>query len=212
MWGFQVKPQFRQWWVWVTSNGGSFFSEDGSECVLNETPAVDALQFPSDLIHVYNVAPPLDVANEMGGGELFQSGVTAMETWWPAIGYMRTNIDDRFEWDVAPHPAGQAGKTTAGGGTGHVISAFTQHPEEAWTFLKFMISQDAVSRWTDIMGIVPPLMSVAESDAFLQPDPRHPQFVQASQIANSELERLWLGIASAQDVTDRICREVDRLR
>jgi multiple sugar transport system substrate-binding protein len=230
VWGYQVKPDFRQWWVWVTSNGGSFISEDGTRCELNEAPAVEALQFLSDLIHVHKVAPPLDIANEMGSAELFQSGVTAMETWWPAIGYMRTNVGDKFVWDVAPHPAGDAGKTTAGGGTGHVISASSRHPEEAWEFLSFMISREAVAKWTDIMGIVPPLTSVAQSEvflkpdeapehitvftagnAFLQPDPRHPEFVRASQIARSELERLWLNLDSAQEVTDKICREVDRL-
>ena len=111
----------------------------------------------------------MDVASELGSAELFQSGVTAMETWWPAIGRMRTNIGDKFEWNVAPHPGGKAGKSTSGGGTGHTVSAFTEHPDEAWEFLKFAISTPYVSVWTDIMGIVPPLTSVAESDVFLKP-------------------------------------------
>ncbi|MFO7320708.1 MAG: sugar ABC transporter substrate-binding protein [Chloroflexota bacterium] len=229
-WGYQVLPGFRPWWIWVTANGGSFFNEDGTACVLNEPPAVEALQFLADLIHVHKVAPPLDVATEMGGATLFQSGITAMETWWPAIGYMRTNIGDKFVWDVAPHPAGAAGKSTSGGGTGHTISAFSQHPEEAWEFLKFVISQPAVERWTDIMGIVPPLQSVAQSEvflkpdlppeniqvftegsAYLRPDPQHPAFTQASQIAVSELQALWLGGVSAQEVCDRIVDQVNRL-
>ena len=229
-WGYQVLPGFRPWWIWVTANGGSFFNEDGTACVLNEPPAVEALQFLADLIHVHKVAPPLDVATEMGGATLFQSGITAMETWWPAIGYMRTNIGDKFVWDIAPHPAGAAGKSTSGGGTGHTISAFSQHPEEAWEFLKFVISQPAVERWTDIMGIVPPLQSVAQSEvflkpdlppeniqvftegsAYLRPDPQHPAFTQASQIAVSELQALWLGGVSAQEVCDRIVDQVNRL-
>ena len=136
-WGWQVKTGFRAWWIWVTANGGTFFNEAGTECVLNSPEAVEALQFLADLIHVHEVAPPLDVASELGSAELFQSGVTAMETWWPAIGRMRTNIGDKFEWNVAPHPAGKAGKSTSGGGTGHTVSAFTEHPDEAWEFLKF---------------------------------------------------------------------------
>lgn len=229
-WGFQVLPGFRAWWIWVTANGGSFFNADGTACVLNEPPAVEALQFLADLIHVHQVAPPLDVASEMGGATLFQSGITAMETWWPAIGYMRTNIADKFEWDVAPHPAGAAGKSTAGGGTGHTISAHSAHPEEAWEFLKFVISQPTVERWTDIMGVVPPLQSVAESETFLKPDqppehilvftegseylkpdPQHPSFTQASQIAVSELQRLWIGGTTAQEVADDIVSQVNRL-
>ncbi len=230
VWGWQVKTGFRAWWIWVTANGGTFFNEEGSECLLNSPEAVEALQFLGDLIHVHEVAPPLDVASEMGSGELFQSGVTAMETWWPAIGRMRTNIADKFEWNVAPHPAGKAGKSTSGGGTGHTVSAFTQQPDESWEFLKFLISTPCVSLWTDIMGIVPPLTSVAESDVFLKPgeppadilvftkgndylrpDPRHPQFTQAQQIAQSQLERLWVGGVTAQEVCDDIVSEVNRL-
>jgi multiple sugar transport system substrate-binding protein len=229
-WGWQVKAGFRAWWIWVTSNGGDFFNADGTACVLNEPAAVEALQFQADLIHVHKVAPPLDVATEMGGGTLFESGITAMETWWPAIGYMRTNIADKFAWDVAPHPAGDAGKSTSGGGTGHVISAFSSNQNAAWEFLKFVISPPAVEEWTDIMGIVPPLQSVAESEvflkpdqppehilvftegsAFLRPDPKHPSFVQARQIAESELQRLWIGGVTAQEVTDSIVDQVNRL-
>ena len=230
IWGWQVKTGFRAWWIWVTANGGSFFNEAGTECVLNSPEAVEAFQFLADLIHVHEVAPPLDVATELGSGELFQSGVTAMETWWPAIGRMRTNIADKFEWNVAPHPAGRAGKSTSGGGTGHTVSANTDNPEAAWAFLKFAISTPCVSLWTDIMGIVPPLTSVAESDVFLKPgeppadilvftkgndylkpDPRHPQFTQARSLAQSQLERLWIGGVSAQEVADDIVAEVNRL-
>jgi len=93
-----------------------------------------------------------------------------------------------------------------------------------------MASTDGVERWTDIMGIVPPLQSVAASDVFLKPgeppehisvftdgapwlrpDPRHPTFAQASQIAVSELDRLWIGQASAQEVADSLVAQINDL-
>lgn len=230
LWGWQVKSGFRFWWVWITANGGNFFSDDGSACVLNAPESVEALQFLADLIHVHKVAPPMDVASELGSATLFETGITAMETYFPAIGYMRSHIGEKFTWDVAPHPAGKAGKSCAGGGTGHVISANSPHPEEAWEFLKFVISQPAVEKWTEIMGIVPPLQSVADSEVFLspgqppehiqvfteaapylRPDPRHPAFVQARTIAETELQRLWLGGVTAQEVADSIVDQVNRL-
>jgi multiple sugar transport system substrate-binding protein len=229
-WGFQVKTDFRASWIWITANGGSMFNEDGTACVLNEQPAVDALQFLADLIHVHEVAPPVDVASEMGAATLFEAGITAMETWWPAMGRMRESIGDKFVWDVAPHPAGDAGKSTAGGGSGQVISAFSQNKDAAWEFVKFMATTEAVEKWTEIMGIVPPLQSVAESDVYLQPgqppehisvftegapylypDPRNAAFTQASQIMTTELDRLWIGQATAQEVTDRIVEQVNDL-
>ena len=142
-WAFQVKTWFRAWWIWVTSNGGQFYNEDATACLLNEPVAVEAFQFLADLIHVHQVAPPLDVATEMGSSQLFEAGVIAMDTFWPAMGRMRNNIGDKFVWDVAPHPAGKAGKSTAGGGSGQVISAFSENKDAAWEFLKFM----AIDRW-----------------------------------------------------------------
>ena len=230
-WACQVKTgNFRAWWIWVTANGGSFFNEDGTACVLNEPAAVEAFQFLADLIHVHEVAPPIDVANEMGQSEMFEAGVVAMDTFWPAMGRMRTNIADKFVWDVAPHPAGAVGKSTSGGGSGQVISAFSDKKDAAWEFVKFMDMTPAATKWTEIMGIVPPLKSVAASDAYLQPgqppehisvftdgapylrpDPRHPAFTQASSIANSELDRLWIGQATAQEVADSIVDKVNDL-
>ncbi len=230
-WGWQVKTGFRPIWIWITANGGGFFNEEGTEVIINQEPTVEALQFLADLIHVHQVAPTTDVATEMGGGELFQSGITAMESWWPAIGRMRTNIADKFEWDVAPPPAGAAGKTTVGGGTGHVISSSAPHPEEAWTLMKFLIDPETVAVWTDIMGIVPPLQSVAEGPAFLKPDeppehinvfiegnqgylkpdPRHPSFSQAQSMFQSGVERLWLGEADAQTILDDVAAQINRI-
>ncbi len=228
--GFQVRNgNFRQYWLFITANGGEMFNEDGTKCLLNEPPAVEALQFLADLINVHKVAPPMDVAAEMGAAELFQSGITAMETWWPAIGRMRTNIKD-FEWDVAPHPAGKAGKTCTGGGTGHVMSSHAPNVDQGWEFMKFVISKPCVEKWTEIMGIVPPLKSVAESpvfkrpdappehitvftdgNAYLRPDPRHIKFPQARQIMTSELEYLWTGERDAQTVCDSIAKQIDEL-
>jgi len=227
--GWQVKGGFRAWWIWVTANGGTFFNEDGTACLLNEPPAIEAFQFLADLIHVHKVAPPMDVAAEMGSAELFQSGITAMETWWPAIGRMRTNIKD-FEWDVAPHPAGAAGKSCSGGGTGHTMCKFTKYPDASWEFMKFVISEPCVKKWTEIMGIVPPLKSVAyspvfmvpdqppkhievflEGTAYLHPDPRHKKFPQARSIAESELEYLWTGERSAQEVADSMVKKINKL-
>jgi len=147
-----------------------------------------------------------------------------------AMGRMRNNIGDKFVWDVAPHPAGAAGKSTAGGGSGQAISAFSEQKDAAWEFLKFMASTAGVEVWTDIMGIVPPLQSVAASDVFLKPgeppehisvftdgapwlrpDPRHATFAQASSIAVSELDRLWIGQAGAQEVADSLVAQINDL-
>jgi multiple sugar transport system substrate-binding protein len=43
--GWTMGTAFREWMVWVYGNGGEFVRQDAAECVLHESPAVDALQF-----------------------------------------------------------------------------------------------------------------------------------------------------------------------
>ena len=216
---FLVKAaDFRAWWVWVKANGGEMFNADGTKCLLDEGPAVEAFQFLADLIHVHKVSPTVEAAADLGGGDMFLGGNLAMTTNFPALGRFRTSIKD-WNWDVAPHPAGKAGKACAGGGTGTHIAKGSKYPDQAWTFLKWFSSPEAATIWTKVMGIVPPLKSVAKTDAFLSPgqppehlsvftdglpylaaDPRHPKFPQIVTVINQELDYLWGGQRTAQDV------------
>ncbi|MEM3515776.1 MAG: ABC transporter substrate-binding protein [Saccharolobus sp.] len=227
-WGFRVDTSFRGWWVWVSSNGGELFSKDGKRTLIAESAAVGAFQFLQDLIYRYKVSPTVELASAMGGYDMFLGGNLGMTTYWPAIGYMRENIKS-FEWDVSPHPF-RIRKACAGGGSGHCISSQTKHPEEAWTLMKWLISEECVRIWTEIMGIVPPLRSVANSPVFLKPnlppkhimvfvegakylrpDPVHPKFKEVSQLLSQELDYIWLNKAPAKDALTEIAKKVDRL-
>lgn len=227
-WGFRVDTSFRGWWVWVSTNGGEMFSKDGKKCLLSQPAAVGAFQFLQDLIYKYKVAPTIELANTLGGYDMFLGGNLAMTTYWPAIGYMRENIKS-FEWDVTFHPF-KIRKACAGGGTGHFISSSTKHPEEAWTLLKWLISEEYVKIWTDIMGIVPPLKSVANSSIFKKPnlppknimifveggkylrrDPLHPKFKEVVQLISPDLDFIWLGKAPANKILSDIANKVDKV-
>lgn len=227
-WGFRVDTSFRGWWVWVLTNGGEMFSEDGTRCLLAEPASVEAFQFLQDLIYKYEVAPTIELADTLGGYDMFLGGNLAMTTYWPAIGYMRENIE-KFEWDVTFHPF-KARKACAGGGTGHFICAGTKYTEESWTLLKWLISEECVGMWTEIMGIVPPLKSVANSPAFLKPelppknimifiegaeylrrDPLHPKFKEVVQLISPDLDYIWLNESPAEDVLNDIVEKVDKV-
>jgi len=110
------------------------------------------------------------------------------------------------------------------------MSSHAPNVDQGWEFMKFVISKPCVEKWTEIMGIVPPLKSVAESpvfkrpdappehitvftdgNAYLRPDPRHIKFPQARQIMTSELEYLWTGERDAQTVCDSIAKQIDEL-
>ena len=48
--------------VWAKSNGGGYYSEDGSECTIDSPETVEALQRIADLSDVYHCAPPVTSA------------------------------------------------------------------------------------------------------------------------------------------------------
>ena len=48
--------------VWALSNGGGYYSEDGSKCTIDSDATVDALQKIADLSSVYHCAPPVTSA------------------------------------------------------------------------------------------------------------------------------------------------------
>jgi multiple sugar transport system substrate-binding protein len=224
---FPVQTGFRAWWIWVRANGGTLFNAAGSQCLLNQPPAVEAFQFLSDLIHKYKVAPSVAENQTVGGFTSFLSGNLATVTMAPFLEETRLDFKGGT-WDVAPHPAGKAGKACSGGGTGHHVAQVSKHPEQAWTFMKWVISKPAVTLWTQQMGIVPPLTSLESSDIFLQPgkppahvkvfteglsylaaDPRHPKFTEVIQAVSKNLDDVWNASKSTQVALDSAVRDAN---
>ena len=61
---------------------------------------------------------------------------------------------------VAPAPSGPAGKATFTNTNIIGISAISRHPEEAWTFLKWLYSRDAQLEYVRRYGMQPVLLSL----------------------------------------------------
>ncbi len=102
-------------------------------------------------------------------GSLFLSGRIGMVGpfgRWVVPSYR--SIED-FAWDFAPLPRGEA-RANVIATIAWSMSSRSKHPEQAWSLLKWLTgpeSQDAQAR----LGLaIPTLRSVAESDAFIDPD------------------------------------------
>jgi len=48
------------------------------------------------------------------------------------------------------------------------MSPITEHPDEAWEFIKFMTSEDAMRRWATAFDFTPPNVSLLEDPAFTE--------------------------------------------
>jgi len=118
--------------VWALSNGGRWYSEDGTSIIFDEA-AVEAIQMVYDLHLVHNVAPLNHAQSDTGFLDSIGSGNVAMATdgqWATGFGY----LDIDYGVGVLPYMK-QSVNITAGGPAG--IFTTTQHPEEAAEFLRW---------------------------------------------------------------------------
>lgn len=113
--------------------------EDRRRSNLDSSEALECLENIRKWIHDDNW---FAYGAEMGGEgvmALFLSGRLGMMEMGP---WELVNVIENatFRWDVAPIPKGPGGQTTHQSVDGSFIWRRTQHPEEAWTFMKAVTS------------------------------------------------------------------------
>jgi len=153
------------WSEAIWAYGGDIISTDHTKTLIGEPAARQAWQMLDDLVFVDKSVPD---ANTIGqyGGDLFQAKVAAMTPMghWAVPGYNTGG----FNFDVAPMPKGPAGQATSVNSAGFVVAKATAHPQEAFDFIKFVLSQSGQTRLAELGFACPVLKTVAESPIFLQ--------------------------------------------
>lgn len=169
----------------VFGNGGQFVSEDGRTFLGATDPnTIEAIQFLSDLNHVYQIRPTEQQLSSMNYGQMFEAGRVAITTngRWAVTGY-RNTLD--FAWSVIPNVVGPSGTLTTyqnqsdcsfsgwSGSVGIAIisgSAGEQNLDQAFRFIEFIAGAEGQTQQAALGFQIPNQISVAQTDAFLQPD------------------------------------------
>jgi len=159
-----------QFYPFLFEAGGVMIGEDGLSA-FDSAAGAEALQYLSDLIHVHKVVPPgTTSATANTCIDLLAADKVGM--WTNASlwrGFIRAAYPDA-DITVAPLPVGK----TAGaliGGTGFGISPLSEHPEAAWEFIKFMVAEDNIRRWSTAWDFTPPNVSLLEDPDYVAEDP-----------------------------------------
>ncbi|MCC9075792.1 sugar ABC transporter substrate-binding protein [Litorilinea aerophila] len=164
------------WWAyvvpWIRGYGGDVLSADGTRSTLSTPEAMAGLQAYANLWVVHNVAIPL--GNDLGGNCFINQKCAT----WLSIpifaGIFRDSIEPgAFEWDVQVIPSHPKGRFTGMGTFGYAVSANTQHPQEAWDFVKTLITREGQEELGRTYRAMPLLKSMADSSLFdeLEPPP-----------------------------------------
>ena len=231
VYGFLPHPgNNREWQTYVWSNGGEVFSADYKQCLLDQPPAVEALQFLQDLMVKYQVAP--SVAQQKvptGSTDLFianRAGTTIIE----ATQFAELRNRAKFSWDIGVTPAGKADRVPGGGGVGWGMWAHSKVPDLGWQLLSELVGKKFETKEVVDGTTTPPRLSVLKSAAFLQPsqppahaaifddegnyvrtDPQPNNWDKVSIALKTQLTLLWAGKENAQTVTKAIVEAVNPL-
>ncbi|HWT25916.1 MAG TPA: sugar ABC transporter substrate-binding protein [Solirubrobacteraceae bacterium] len=178
-WGFD--------WIipWIWSNGGDYMNEDASASTLDAPEAMEGMQFLSDLYRDEIAAPVTDFADPTAGLNRFLSGRVAMHPNGPwQIVNLRANA--KFNFDVAPIPAGSAGSIAWAAGSGFGVSSATDNADAAFNAISVITGEEALKSLTAAGRGYPARQSAVPIFEEERP-PAHAAIVE--EVLNSEIAR-----------------------
>jgi len=209
--------------------GGRLVNDDETECLLTMPESIEAVQWWVDLRLKHHYAPmpaQSEVLSALGG--VFESGKVAIISTEPWMAPTYNALAD-FDWDVAPWPEGPVTRSTWGGGSGYSMGKDTQHPDEAWLFLRWMTSSEGLSFvWAASGASLPPRKSVFEVYKTAPGVPEHvqvfydamdqymvvgrpiqPQAPAFLDIYNREMEFIWTEAKSVEEAAADLKKDAD---
>jgi len=216
--GFKVGTA-EKWFTFLYSAGGQAYNDDGTRSMFNSPAGRDALGFYKAVLFDENI----DSVELEGDQQGFGQGRVAMFLREPhVIGWLQDNYPD-LDFGVAPIPKG-AESISSGGSYLWTVSKDAAHPDAAWRFVEFLMSDDVYARYAVVGGIIPVTKPVAalpqysenpylkvfieQEAAALSPFPR---MARASEIVGAYVERFCYGRIGIDEMLERAQRDVDAL-
>ncbi len=222
------------WLETIWSNGGEILNEDGTKCLLDQPEAVEALTWMQDLTLKYQVTPSPEALAELAQNDRFSTGKLGMfYAVRGALGGLRS-IED-FHFDAAPMVMSNKGTRVTRLLIGWTsIWSGSQHPDEAYKLTAFvaspegqklrisngfahpsrksLVEQDWYKNYlcdmcnsTDVDNVFPEMLLRGEARAW----PAYPKEAEILQTINTELDHLWDGSKTAEQMAADATAAID---
>ena len=143
----------------VEGHGGSLLRPDGTASALSSPNTLAAVQFVRDRVIGRLTSRAALTYQEPEALSLFLQGHAIFHRNWPyawELANNRTRSTIAGQVGVAPLPGFSPERTAAAlGGWLYGISAYSQHPDEAWALIEFLSSQAMQKKFSREAGIAP---------------------------------------------------------
>lgn len=150
---FPASGQYSDWMVWqwmpfLWQAGGEIINPEQTQVLFNSDAGVRALTYWKSIYDALNLR-----AFTSDYEAAFPSGVLSMafDGPWNLPRWKDRNVD----WAIAGLPAGPVKRATNVGGEYLAIFKQSKHPDEAWTFIKWMVQPQIQARWSMLSGYLP---------------------------------------------------------
>lgn len=206
-----------KWYTFLFSAGGQPFSSDGTQAAFNTPEGRAALGFYKTVLFDQHIDSVTHEGDQQGFGQ-GRVGMFFREI--HVVRWLAENYPD-LEYGVAPLP-GRAESVSSGGTNLYAVSEATEHKEEAWRFVQFLMEDEAYSRYISIGGVLPMTRSVAQRPPF-STDPvmqvflsqkvrspgAFPMASRASDVVGGYIEQFVYGRIDADKALERAERDVN---
>jgi multiple sugar transport system substrate-binding protein len=212
-------------------NGGQFFDEN-NEPVFNSEQGVQVVQWMVDMVDEGLANPSSITSLEGDVVNVFAQGNAAFTVNWLFAYAQSQSSEDSLVVDevgMAPMPVFQAGadqgivSSSINGSMGFALAAGTEHPDEAWAFLKYLSSEpiqieystNQLPIWTasfekpelvDVNPVTVPMFAAQFPYANVRP--KVPYYNEMSRIIQIALQQALTGEKSPQEALDDAVAQV----
>ncbi|MCA9835572.1 MAG: sugar ABC transporter substrate-binding protein [Trueperaceae bacterium] len=207
--------------IWLEQAGGQFLSDDLTKCMLDQEPALNALQFLHDLIHVHKVTsypglePQGDLQVIVAGDAAMQFGNADFER------IINLYAPDQAGLVLPTLPLTGAIQATHAWVNKFFVSSQSKNPERAWDLLRFLTRADVLEIYSAANNNTPPRQSLLEAPymselhrqvlaaaPYAQTFPQHPNLIGLFRPVTEELEKALTGTKdpekALQDATKQV--------
>ncbi len=208
----------------ILMNGGQVVSDDGKKALINQPPAVQAIDEYTSYLVKYNVSPPSTLQNDgLALRRLFEAGTIAQyvsgQYDLPPLHSEAPTLE--FGVGVMPHPEGKQTVTLLGGWN-FIVPQAASHHDATLKFLAFLAQPQQMGFYTDtfparksaldLPRFQDPILAVfKQALQYAQPAPSIPAWVQIGQILYNNVQKVLLKSATPQQAMDTAAKQIQPL-